>query len=263
MWRLPVGLAAATILVQVAYPLLDGTLLRGVTAVAVLCFAAASASHAIVHRGVAWGLGLVMASAGLGFAAEVVGVATGYPFGGYAYAGTLGPRVFGVPLLVSLAWVMFAYPSLVVARRLARARWVPLVFAASMTSWDVSLDPQMVSAGHWTWRFPSPALPGVPGIPLTNYAGWFLVALALGAVLDRLPRRAADDAVPLAMFLWTWLGSVVGNAVFMGRTGVAVVGGVLLGLVGVPLVVELLGEINAGGQEAAGGRHTVARPGAR
>ena len=36
-------------------------------------------------------------------------------------------------------------------------RWPP---------WDLFLDPQMVDAGHWTWRDPTPALPGVPGIPV-------------------------------------------------------------------------------------------------
>ena len=49
----------------------------------------------------------------------------------------------------------------------------------------------MVAAGHWAWASPEPALPGVPGIPLTNYAGWLLVvALVMVAALDRLvPRR--------------------------------------------------------------------------
>ena len=46
------------------------------------------------------------------------------------------------------------------------------VAAAALASWDLFLDPQMVDAGHWRWSDPSPALPGVPTVPLTNYAGW-------------------------------------------------------------------------------------------
>ncbi len=244
----PEVLAVVTVALQIAYPLLDGDALRRVTVVTVLAFAAASVSHAWVYRGAAWALGLAGAAAGAGYAAEAVGVATGFPFGSYSYAVTLGPRVLGVPLLVPLAWVMFAYPSLLVARRVAGGRWVPLVFAVSMTAWDVSLDPQMVAAGHWGWDHPTPALPGVPGIPLTNFAGWLLVSGVLGLLLHRLPERHVGlraDAVPIGLFLWTWLGGIVGNAVFMGRPGVALVGGTALAVVGFPLLRSLAAELAA------------------
>ena len=81
----------------------------------------------------------------LGFAAELAGVATGRPFGHYAYSARLGPRVRGVPLLAAAAWAMMARPAWVVARRSARgarAR-VPLA-AGALTAWDVFLDPRMV-----------------------------------------------------------------------------------------------------------------------
>ena len=65
-------------------------------------------------------LGLVVVTAGGGLAAEAVGVRTGLPFGDYSYAGTLGPEVLDVPLVVPLAWTMMAYPVLLAARRLTR-----------------------------------------------------------------------------------------------------------------------------------------------
>ena len=153
-----------------------------------------------------------------GCAAEAVGVATGVPFGQYAYAGTLGPQLLGVPLLVPLAWTMMAYPALLAAPA-ARAgaaapggrRW-RCSGGGTLAAWDLFLDPQMVAAGHWTWAHPAPSLPGVPDVPLTNSAGWLLV----GTPDDRAARprcsaaraRRPREALPAALLAWTWLGSV-------------------------------------------------------
>jgi len=243
MTGLPWALAAAAVLAQVGYPLTDGPTLRTLTVLTVVSFCAASLSHAWVHRGPRDAFGMLAVTAGGGFLAEAVGARTGVPFGDYAYAGTLGPSLLGVPVVVPLAWTMMGYPAFVVARRLTQ-RAVPLVGGFALASWDLFLDPQMVAAGHWTWTHPSPDLPGVPGIPLTNYAGWFAVGLVMMVALDRLlPRDAAtDDRQPGALFLWTWAGSVLGNLAFFGRPTVAVVGGVVMGLVAVPYARSLLAD---------------------
>ena len=234
------ALAAATVGAQILYPLVDGRARHALTMSTVTLFFAASVTHAASRRDPRWAGALVLISGGTGLAAEAVGVATGYPFGAYSYADSLGPKLFGVPLIVSMAWVMMAYPTLLVAQRLTR-RWAPVVGAFALTSWDVFLDPQMVAEGHWTWVHPEPALPGVPGIPLTNYAGWLVVAFVVMALLNRLPQapKGADDRVPAALFLWTYLGSVLGNVFFFGRPWVGVVGGVLMGLVAVPYAARL------------------------
>src|SRR5690242_15259496 len=83
---------------------------------------AASSAEALEARGSRRG-GLPTAAAGaLGFAAELAGVATGRPFGRYAYSDKLGPRVAGVPLLAAAAWAMMARPAWVTAGLLARRR---------------------------------------------------------------------------------------------------------------------------------------------
>jgi hypothetical protein len=69
------------------------------------------------------GDGRAMAAAGaVGFGAELVGVATGRPFGRYAYSDRLGPRICGVPLLAAGAWTLMARPAWVVAGLLAPSR---------------------------------------------------------------------------------------------------------------------------------------------
>lgn len=231
---LPRLLAVLTVAAQIAYPLVEGGTRRDVTVLVVLLFASTCVVHAIVHRGVVWALGLVVVTAGGGLAAEAVGVRTGVPFGDYRYAGTLGPEVLDVPLVVPLAWTMMAYPVLLAARRLTR-RWVPVVGGLGLTAWDVFLDPQMVADGHWTWADPSPSLPGVDGIPLTNFAGWAVVGTLMMLVLTAvLPRDKASETVPAALLVWTWVGYVLGNVYWFGTSSVALVGGVLLGALVVP-----------------------------
>jgi putative membrane protein len=252
----PAALAAAAVLTQIAYPLLAGGALRAATILAVALFAGASVLHAAAVYGPRTGVAVLAAAAATGLLAEAVGVATGWPFGRYSYAGTLGLQVLGVPLLVPLAWTMMAYPALLLARRLAgpaRPAAVPrrvltaALGGATLAAWDLFLDPQMVAAGHWTWAYPEPGLPGVPGIPLTNAAGWLLVGFVMTAVLDRvLPRSPgpaspgpAAEALPAALLAWTWLGSVVANLAFFGRPWVALYGGLAMGLLVVPYLRAL------------------------
>ena len=227
-------LAAATVGAQIAYPLVEGTALQRVTVATVVLFSATCVTHALVHRGPLFTLGLVVVSAGGGLAAEAVGVRTGYPFGGYSYAGTLGPEVLDVPVVVPLAWTMMAYPVLLAARRLGR-RLAPVVGGLGLMAWDMFLDPQMVDDGHWTWTNPDPSLPAIDGIPLTNFAGWAAVGTAMMLVLDRLlPRDGADELVPAVLLGWTWLGYVIGNVFWFGDSSVALAAGIALGLLVVP-----------------------------
>ncbi len=241
--RVPVALAVAAVAAQIAYPLVDrfagAEPLRLLTIGTVLLFSAASVAHAAVHRGARWAAILVAVTAGGGLLAEAVGVRTGFPFGAYAYAESLGPKLLDVPVVIPLAWTMLAYPAFLAARRLTR-RFVPVVGGVALASWDLFLDPQMVAAGHWAWRDPTPALPGVPGIPVSNFVGWLVMATAMMAALDRLlPWVAADDTVPALLYLWTYASSVLGAAVFFGRPSVALVGGLAMGLVALPYAYVL------------------------
>ena len=272
-------------LAQIGYPLLSGDALRITTVLSVLLLAAAGVLHAGAKFG-AWGaVRLLVVAGGLGLVAETVGVHTGVPFGRYAYADTLGPRLEGVPVVVPLAWTMLAYPCVVLGRRLASSRWVEgrkglgrtgpgrtvlgrtvltaVLGGVGLAGWDLFLDPQMVAQGNWSWADPSPALPGVPGIPLTNYAGWLVVSVLLIAALDRaLPSGEdtglggdtglvggtglgggtgwAGELTPAAVLAWTWGGSMVGNLAFFDRPWVALYGGLAMGFVVLPYLYLLI-----------------------
>jgi uncharacterized membrane protein len=225
---------------QVPYPLLHGHARDVLTVVTVVVFAMVSAGYAWATRGTAYALVLVCVAGIGGFAVEVLGVHTGVPFGRYRYDGGLGPAAFGVPLVIGLAWLMMAHPSVAVAQRVASRQPTRVVAAAiAFAGWDVFLDPQMVDAHHWHWFDPHPHLPGVARVPLSNFGGWLLVATVVAAALIAAStggdRGRSDDPV-VALWMWVWLSSALAALVFFGRPAVAAWGFAAMGVVGFPVL---------------------------
>ncbi|WP_373864759.1 carotenoid biosynthesis protein [Nocardia pseudovaccinii] len=187
---MPVVPAVLLVLVQISYPLASGVARDRVTVAVVLLSAGTALVHAVATRGIRYALGFVVIVSGLGLVAEIVGTATGFPFGCYAYAdGRSGPAVAGVPLVIALAWTGGLYPVWVVAG-LSTRRWAARVAmtAVGAVGWDLFLDPQMVADGQWTWCAAGRGLPGLDEIPYTNYLGWFAVALVMAFLLTGLDR---------------------------------------------------------------------------
>ena len=237
--RVALALTAATVLAQIAYPLLSGSARNSDTVLTVLLFCAASCAAATAANGGRWTLRFLLLTAGFGFAIEALGTASGVPFGRYEYAGSLGPGLIGVPLVVPLAWAMMAYPAMVVGTRIAGSRSVASRIAASavaLAAWDVFLDPQMVGAGHWRW--PGGHALALAGVPVQNFAGWLLASALLMTLLHLLlPRRGqGSDALPLGLYVWTYASSLLANLAFFGRPAVALAGGLAMG---VPVVLLL------------------------
>ncbi|MEV1287948.1 carotenoid biosynthesis protein [Micromonospora sp. NPDC049679] len=238
------AMLACLVLAQIAYPLTGGAARARLTVVTVVLGYLLSVTHALLTRGPRTAVALVLVTTGGGLAVEAVGVATGVPFGDYDYSGGLGPKLLGVPLVIPLAWTWMAWPGWLAALRLTRSPAARIIVAGvGLATWDVFLDPQMVSAGYWTWHDPTPALPGVPGIPVGNYLGWLVVAVAmmglLGLVGGAAPRPADADQPMYALYLWTYASSVLAHAVFLDLPASAVWGGLAMALVALPLAVTL------------------------
>jgi uncharacterized membrane protein len=244
---LPLALALALVTTAIAYPLTSGTGRDAVSWTIVVLGAALSVVHAGLSRGMRLGAGVLLLVAGAALAFEAVGLSTGFPYGSYSYGDALGPTLLGVPFLVPLAWLMMAWPSWVLAHRLTRGRPGRAlrvgVATAVFAGWDVILDPQMVQAGYWTWEHPSPGLPGIDTVPLTNLAGWLLAGAVLMSLLDRLVARGAaldspriGDEAPLLALGWMTLGGALAHAGWLGLPGSAAWGVAIF----LPLLVVLL-----------------------
>jgi uncharacterized membrane protein len=246
----PLLLAVLLVLTAIAYPLTDGAARDAVSWTIVVLGSALSVAHAGLAHGARTALGLLALVGFTAVAFEAVGLATGFPYGRYTYSDALGPTLLGVPFLVPLAWLMMAWPSWVLAERLARPvrhrRGTVRVLAAAgvFAAWDVVLDPQMVQAGYWTWAHPAPGLPGIDTVPLTNLAGWLLAGGVLMALLDLLVTRTSvlaaprlGPAAPLLALGWMTLGGALAHAGWLGLPGSAAWGA---GLAGVVLLVLFL-----------------------
>ncbi|CCG03087.1 carotenoid biosynthesis protein [Blastococcus saxobsidens] len=248
----PLVLAGALVATAIAYPLSSGAARDVVSWTIVLLGSALSVAHAGLSRGARTGAGVFVLVALTAVVFESIGLATGYPYGTYTYSDTLGPTALGVPFLVPLAWLMMAWPSWLLGellarpvrasfRRAARIAWAAAVFAA----WDVVLDPQMVHAGYWTWADPTPGLPGIGTVPLTNLAGWLLAGAVLMTLLDVLVGRTrvggsprVGPAAPLFALGWMTLGGALAHAGWLGLPGSAAWGAGLGAAVLVVLAVQ-------------------------
>jgi uncharacterized membrane protein len=241
--RLPLALAVLLVLTAIAYPLTSGAGRDAVTWMIVLLGAAVSVSHAAVAHGARTGVGVLAVVVLTAVTFEAVGLATGIPYGDYRYSAALGPTVLGVPFLVPLAWLMMAWPSRLLAARLATGRVARvLVGAAVFAAWDVVLDPQMVQAGYWTWAHPRPGLPGIYTVPLTNLGGWLLAGAVVMALLELVVSRTAlpgrprvGATAPLLVLAWMTLGGALAHAGWLDLPGSALWGALLA----VPVLVTL------------------------
>jgi putative membrane protein len=107
---------------------------------------------------------------GIGFLIEALGVATGWPFGIYAYGRTLGAKWLEVPWVIGANWVMLTLASTSTVRRFTSNRAVIVPAAALlMTLLDILIEPVAMKLDFWNWEGNE--------IPLSNYISWFVVAL--------------------------------------------------------------------------------------
>lgn len=235
---LPWALGIATVGLQLSYPFVHGDARRWVVIASVVTFFAACAGHALIHHGFSWTLRFLAVTAGGAFAVVAVGVRTGWPFGSFAYADTLGAKVVGVPVVVPLAWAAIAYPALLAGRRIG-GRYAALVGAIALASWDLFWDPLMVAGGHWHFDDVTFTVHGIPAVPVSSFAGWLAVALVMMVVLNRLPRPRSTEAAPATLYLWAYLASIVVNVTYLHSPAVAVAGGIAMGIVALPYLTSL------------------------
>jgi len=129
--------------------------------------------------------------ASLGFLLEVLGVRLAVPFGAYTYTDALHPQLFDVPLVIAFAWmVLIAYVKQMLLG-LKLSFWLELVIASAwMTAIDLLIDPLAANKlGFWQWMGSG----SYYGIPLNNFAGWFLTSLIIFSIFRRgwKPNRCA------------------------------------------------------------------------
>jgi putative membrane protein len=240
---LAVTLFCVLVAAQLVYPQVPDHWTMPMTALTVLLFLGASVAAAWHRSGPRYALCLAGLAFLVGLLSEIAGVHTGIPFSTYSYTDALQPQLFDVPIVIPLAWAMMAYPAWRIGELLGSTPLTRALFAAgALTAWDVALDPQMVGLGIWEW----PNGGAYFGIPLINFAGWFLVGSILfgwWAFAERGSTHRGDDRLGNllgpALFAWTWIGETVAHALFFEGRGVALASFLAMGAFTVPALLRL------------------------
>ncbi len=227
--RLSAAAGLATVAGMIATPLLpqrsNGR--RALSSVVVGAMFATTTANAFKRWGAGRAAGGAAATAVSTAVVERVGTTTGVPFGRYAYSDALQPQVGHVPVIVPLAWFAMGLPSREAAHAALGTHSTParrvLLGAAAMTAWDLFLDPQMVGEGYWAWlrwgRY--------RGIPLSNFAGWFVTGLGIMTLLEVAlpPARRDPDPRLVGEYGYMSVMQTLGFAKYFRDPLVATVGG--------------------------------------
>jgi len=165
----------------------------------------------------------------LGFGAELTGVHTGFPFGTYMYTDRLAPIVWEVPVIITAAWITLTVYVWHAVQPLALVRPLKIAVASAwMVALDLVIDPLAAGPlGYWIWMHEG----AYAGIPVTNFAGWFLVSLFVFSVAPKVVSiRTSVRVMGLSIVVF-----FVVLAFVYGMPGVGIAG---LSLVGLDLVIQ-------------------------
>lgn len=139
---------------------------------------------------------------GVGAAAEICGLYTGFPFGDYAYTTVWQPVValpqnHLFPVAVPFAWFLVAGGCALALRPLGKPMLVLAPLMATLI--DFFMEPVMTrTLGYWRWLQPGP-LPG--GAPWLNMAGWFATSFVAALILQRGKTKNEESTWILAGYV--------------------------------------------------------------
>jgi putative membrane protein len=122
------------------------------------------------------------------FVIEAIGVRDGNIFGEYVYGNVLGYKLFEVPIIIPINWVMviwgaYTFSSLLTKDKFAKA----FITAACAVVFDFVMEPIAITLGFWTWANVS--------VPLENYLMWFVISLVGGFAAHYLKLKANTNIV--------------------------------------------------------------------
>ncbi|MDE4908845.1 carotenoid biosynthesis protein [Methanogenium marinum] len=166
---------------------------------------------------------------------EGLAVATGFPYGSFSYAGTLGEPLFGlVPWTVSFAYLPMLLGAVTLASRLVGTDWRRFIPATAflVVAIDLVIDPAAVHAGFWIWDGPGVYY----GIPAVNFLGWAITGTVYAGLFFLAVRGRFEqgEAIPLSvagsmlLILSFWSGYLLREFLVIP----VVVGLGLIGLIG-------------------------------
>lgn len=163
----------------------------------------------------------------IAWASEASSIRTGFPYGWYFYRYENLQNewlFFGVPVWDSLSYVFLSYAGFCVALFMIQKRRLfslALASAALTTLLDILIDPVAHQGEKWflgdIYYYPTPGF--YFDVPLSNFAGWFLVTGSIAGGFLAITRRHALPALFTARCVYSGMVFYFGIAAF--NTGIA------------------------------------------
>lgn len=128
-----------------------------------------------------------------GFLVEVLGTKKGFIFGNYFYGNTLGFKIWDVPLVMGINWIIVLFGAIYWANYILKnlifnAFWrkflVILLSSLLMTGLDFFIEPIAISLDFWHWEDNI--------IPLRNYLGWLAISILFNIFVQTLNKVKID-----------------------------------------------------------------------
>jgi putative membrane protein len=145
---------------------------------------------------------LVLAAISIGMIAEIIGVQTGLLFGDYSYGSILGLKLFGVPFLIGITWVLVTVSAWQIVSYSTFGKVANVIVASCLVVvFDLVLEQYATAFGLWSWAGGT--------IPLKNYITWFAVAATLFTLYSLFSKQEKPSiygaAVLPAITVFFWL----------------------------------------------------------
>lgn len=131
----------------------------------------------------------------IGYAAEWIGIHKNWLFGSYNYGTTLGLQFYDIPLIIGVNWFLLIYSAGVLMQQL-RIRSVfsrIITGAIVLVLLDLLIEPVAIKLDYWHWADNI--------IPLSNYAGWFLLSALMLFVFEKFNFKKQSIVAPVFLLI--------------------------------------------------------------
>ncbi len=101
---------------------------------------------------------------------EIIGVKTKLIFGSYYYSNILGIKVFGVPFIIGINWMMIIYGLFTLVQNYFKVNIIAksIILGLMAVLFDIILEPSAMKLKYWEWNTVS--------VPISNYVSWFIIS---------------------------------------------------------------------------------------
>ncbi|MBK7183870.1 MAG: carotenoid biosynthesis protein [Bacteroidetes bacterium] len=132
----------------------------------------------------------------MGFIVELIGVKTGVLFGEYNYGNTLGLKLFNIPLIIGVNWLMlvfFFFCACICNSANISFILKSILGAFMLVLLDFLIEPIAIKFDFWTWQN------GI--VPFKNYVAWFLFSFLFLMIFYKFQFNKNNSIAKLLYFV--------------------------------------------------------------